>query len=175
MAAQIQTQTERQAPGIGTRPSAPASDARHVLFVLASFAALMGSIDSTIVAAAVPQLTTALNAPLAWVAWTLTVYQLSSPSCCRWRASCWRWGSLLPPGGSRAVGLLQAPWAGIWTGVSLLTSNLDEIYHQWTRAVHSTARPLSTRGGARTAKFADIDWDRFQLVEVPSDSPRART
>ncbi len=37
---------------------------------------LMGSIDSTIVAVGVPQLTTALNAPLAWVGWTLTVYQL---------------------------------------------------------------------------------------------------
>ena len=36
----------------------------------------MASIDSTIVAVAIPQLTTALNAPLAWVAWTLTAYQL---------------------------------------------------------------------------------------------------
>jgi EmrB/QacA subfamily drug resistance transporter len=36
----------------------------------------MASIDATIVAVAIPQLTTALGAPLAWVAWTLTAYQL---------------------------------------------------------------------------------------------------
>ena len=59
----------------------PAASARpglvhHLFFVLAACAVLMGSIDSTIVAVAIPQLTTAFNAPLSWVAWTLTVYQL---------------------------------------------------------------------------------------------------
>src|SRR5436305_12034406 len=49
---------------------------RHTFFVLAAFAVLMSSIDSTIVAVAIPQLTIALEAPLAWVAWTLTAYQL---------------------------------------------------------------------------------------------------
>src|SRR5262245_59210273 len=50
--------------------------ARHTFFVLGAAAVLMASIDSTIVAVAIPQLTTALSSPLAWVAWTLTAYQL---------------------------------------------------------------------------------------------------
>ena len=37
----------------------------------------MNSIDSTIVAVAVPQLTSALDAPLILVAWTITAYQLT--------------------------------------------------------------------------------------------------
>jgi len=52
------------------------SSARHLVFPLAALALLMASIDSTIVAVAIPQLTSALGAPLAWVAWTLTAYQL---------------------------------------------------------------------------------------------------
>jgi MFS family permease len=40
-------------------------------------AVLMNSIDSTIVALAVPQLTGALSAPLILVAWTITMYQLT--------------------------------------------------------------------------------------------------
>jgi EmrB/QacA subfamily drug resistance transporter len=50
---------------------------RHVFFVLAVAATLMNSIDTTIVAVAVPQLTTALGAPLILVAWTITAYQLT--------------------------------------------------------------------------------------------------
>ena len=49
---------------------------RHVFFALAGFAVLMGSIDTTIVAVAIPNLTTALDAPLILVGWTLTAYQL---------------------------------------------------------------------------------------------------
>jgi EmrB/QacA subfamily drug resistance transporter len=49
---------------------------RHLFFALAGFAVLMGSIDTTIVAVAIPHLTTALDAPLIWVGWTLTAYQL---------------------------------------------------------------------------------------------------
>ena len=49
---------------------------RHLFFALAGFAVLMGSIDTTIVAVAVPELTTALDAPLILVGWTLTAYQL---------------------------------------------------------------------------------------------------
>jgi MFS family permease len=37
----------------------------------------MNSIDSTFVAVAIPQLTTALNAPLILVAWTIAAYQLT--------------------------------------------------------------------------------------------------
>ena len=50
--------------------------ARYVFFALASLAVLMGSIDSTIVAVALPQLTDAFQAPLTWVIWTITGYQL---------------------------------------------------------------------------------------------------
>src|SRR5262249_10921319 len=50
---------------------------RHVFFVLAVSAVLMNSIDSTIVAVAVPQLTGALSAPLILVAWSITAYQLT--------------------------------------------------------------------------------------------------
>ena len=50
---------------------------RHIFFVLAVSAVLMNSIDSTIVAVAVPQLTGALDAPLILVAWTITAYQLT--------------------------------------------------------------------------------------------------
>lgn len=67
-------------PATPARGRAPAvartTFAHHIFFVLAALAVLMGSIDSTIVAVAIPQLTTAFSAPLAWVAWTLTVYQL---------------------------------------------------------------------------------------------------
>ena len=49
---------------------------RNVFFALAALAVLMASIDATIVAVAIPQLTAALNAPLTWVSWTLTGYQL---------------------------------------------------------------------------------------------------
>jgi EmrB/QacA subfamily drug resistance transporter len=58
-------------------PAAASAMTRHVFFFLAVTAVLMNSIDSTIVAVAVPQLTTALNAPLIWVAWTITAYQLT--------------------------------------------------------------------------------------------------
>src|SRR6185503_14958061 len=56
--------------------TARAAPTRHIFFLLAASALLMASIDSTIVAVAIPQLTTALSSPLAWVAWTLTAYQL---------------------------------------------------------------------------------------------------
>ena len=36
----------------------------------------MSSIDNTIVAVAVPQLTEAFDAPLVWIGWTITAYQL---------------------------------------------------------------------------------------------------
>jgi EmrB/QacA subfamily drug resistance transporter len=48
----------------------------YLFFVLASLAVLMSSIDNTIVAVAIPQLTTAFDAPLVWIGWTITAYQL---------------------------------------------------------------------------------------------------
>lgn len=56
------------------RRSPPSS--RYLFFLLSALAVLMAAIDSTIVAVALPQLTTALEAPLPWVGWTLTAYQL---------------------------------------------------------------------------------------------------
>jgi EmrB/QacA subfamily drug resistance transporter len=52
------------------------SPTRHIFFILAVSAVMMSSIDTTIVAVAVPQLTTALDAPLLYVGWTITAYQL---------------------------------------------------------------------------------------------------
>jgi DNA-binding transcriptional ArsR family regulator len=81
----------------------------------------------------------------------------------------WRWISLLPPGGSCAIGLVSAPSAGIWTGVSLLTSQLDEVYQRWTRlGVAFDSPPTVQAWDTRTAIFSDIDRNRYQLVEVPS-------
>lgn len=83
----------------------------------------------------------------------------------------WRWISLLPPGGSCAIGLVSAPSAGVWTGVSLLTSQLDEVYRRWTRrGVAFDSPPTMQVWDARTAIFSDIDRNRYQLVEVPSSS-----
>jgi len=48
----------------------------YVFFTLSSLAVLMSAIDSTIVAVAIPQLTSSFGAPLTWVGWTLTAYQL---------------------------------------------------------------------------------------------------
>jgi EmrB/QacA subfamily drug resistance transporter len=48
----------------------------HAFFLLSAAAVLMSSIDNTIVAVAIPELTRALGAPLSWISWTLTVYQL---------------------------------------------------------------------------------------------------
>jgi EmrB/QacA subfamily drug resistance transporter len=49
---------------------------RHVVFLLAALAVLMGSIDGTIMVVALPQLTESLHTSLSWVGWTLTGYQL---------------------------------------------------------------------------------------------------
>ena len=75
--AQITTQTS----GVVSAPIAPSAPTQtaafgHLLFVLAALAALMSSIDYTIVAVAIPQLVVSFDASLALVSWTLTSYQL---------------------------------------------------------------------------------------------------
>jgi EmrB/QacA subfamily drug resistance transporter len=50
--------------------------ARHLTFMLAALAVLMGSIDGTIMVVALPQLTDSLHTSLTWVGWTLTSYQI---------------------------------------------------------------------------------------------------
>ena len=57
-------------------PALPTLSSRHAFFALAALAVLMGSIDGTIVAVALPQLKVALDTPLSWIGWTLTSYQL---------------------------------------------------------------------------------------------------
>jgi MFS family permease len=48
----------------------------HAFFLLSAAAVLMSSIDNTIVAVAIPELERSFGAPLSWISWTLTVYQL---------------------------------------------------------------------------------------------------
>jgi catechol 2,3-dioxygenase-like lactoylglutathione lyase family enzyme len=80
----------------------------------------------------------------------------------------WRWVSLLPPGGSCAIGLVRARHAGIWTGISLLTSDIMALYQRWRRhGVAFDGPPARQAWGVRTALFADLDGNRLQLVEVP--------
>ena len=44
-----------------------------------------------------------------------------------------RWVSLLPAGGSCAIGMVRAQHTGIWTGISLLTDDITDLYDQWWR------------------------------------------
>ncbi|MDP2663501.1 MAG: MFS transporter, partial [Dehalococcoidia bacterium] len=52
------------------------SRVKWVFYILAGLGILMGSIDQTIVAVAIPSLTTSLDTSLNWVSWTITAYQL---------------------------------------------------------------------------------------------------
>jgi catechol 2,3-dioxygenase-like lactoylglutathione lyase family enzyme len=83
----------------------------------------------------------------------------------------WRWVSLLPPGGSCAIGLVRAQHTGIWTGISLLTDDITGLYERWRR--HDVAfegPPARQAWGARTVLFADLDGNRLQLVEIPGEN-----
>ncbi|MDO8690835.1 MAG: DHA2 family efflux MFS transporter permease subunit [Dehalococcoidia bacterium] len=57
-------------------PSKSPSRLKWVFYILAGLGILMGSIDQTIVAVAIPALTTSLDTSLNWVSWTITGYQL---------------------------------------------------------------------------------------------------
>src|SRR5262245_34809772 len=50
---------------------------RYVFFVLAALSLMIFSIDSTIVAVALPTMTADLHTNLVWIGWTLTAYQLT--------------------------------------------------------------------------------------------------
>lgn len=63
-------------PSAAPRATSQTAAAAQVLFALAALAALMSSIDYTIVAVAIPQFVVSFDASLALVSWTLTVYQL---------------------------------------------------------------------------------------------------
>ncbi|MFZ0215060.1 MAG: MFS transporter [Candidatus Dormiibacterota bacterium] len=58
------------------RPRPVTGSSRYVIFMLVSFAVLMGSIDGTIVATALPTMTRELHTTLTWSTWTLTIYSL---------------------------------------------------------------------------------------------------
>ena len=59
--------------------SIPALDRRWLFFALAGLTLLMFSIDSTIVAVALPTLIADLHTSLVWAGWTLTAYALTLP------------------------------------------------------------------------------------------------
>ncbi len=80
----------------------------------------------------------------------------------------WRWISVLPPGGSAALALIKAPAARVWTGISLLCDDIHERYQRWTKAgVTFHGAPTPQNWGATTTQFADIDGNRFELVQMP--------
>jgi EmrB/QacA subfamily drug resistance transporter len=73
------------APPPGSNGTLPASDAaeehvgrRWVIFAVVSMALLMGSIDQTIVATALPRLQHDLHTTVNWSGWTITAYQLGA-------------------------------------------------------------------------------------------------
>lgn len=60
----------------GSNSAPPRS--RNAVFAATSVALLMGSIDTTIVATALPSLTANLHTSVGWSAWTISAYQLGS-------------------------------------------------------------------------------------------------
>jgi DNA-binding transcriptional ArsR family regulator len=86
----------------------------------------------------------------------------------------WRWISMLPPGGSCALALAESAQGGVWTGISLLTDDLDTLYRQWRMLkVAFDGPPAPQEWGARTAVFADCDGNRLQVVEMPPGTARS--
>jgi EmrB/QacA subfamily drug resistance transporter len=57
-------------------PHRPAG--RKLVFAIVAMALMMGSIDQTIVATALPKLHTTLHAPINWAGWTITAYSLGT-------------------------------------------------------------------------------------------------
>jgi hypothetical protein len=49
--------------------------------------------------------------------------------------------SLLPAGGPCAIGMVRAQHTGIWTGISLLTDDITDLYDQWRREGVAFDRP----------------------------------
>src|SRR3984957_20640863 len=49
---------------------------RWLIFGIVATAMMMGSLDQTVVATALPTLHKVLHSPINWVGWTVTVYQL---------------------------------------------------------------------------------------------------
>lgn len=58
-------------------PDQNGSRAGYVFFALAGLGLLMASINTTVVAVAIPVLTKSLDSSLNWIGWTITVYQLT--------------------------------------------------------------------------------------------------
>lgn len=54
----------------------PVESSKWLVFAIVSIALFMSSLDSTIVATGLPTIHRALRAPIEWVSWTMTAYQL---------------------------------------------------------------------------------------------------
>lgn len=65
--------SERLGGGVGIEPSR-----RWLIFFICAMALFMSSVDSTIVATALPRIGDALHARLNWIGWTITIYSLGS-------------------------------------------------------------------------------------------------
>ena len=68
----------RQVPSVATSAAPAAAPSGPLLFGIVSLAFLMGSLDLTIVAVALPTIHKSLGASIAWVGWTITIYGLST-------------------------------------------------------------------------------------------------
>ncbi len=65
-----------QPVGVAARPPGAPGPSRHLIFAIVAVGLFMSSIDSTIVATALPAIHTSLHATINWAGWTLTVYSL---------------------------------------------------------------------------------------------------
>jgi EmrB/QacA subfamily drug resistance transporter len=66
----------RDAVGLEAPSTAKPGPSRHLVFWIVAVGLFMSSIDSTIVATALPNIHTSLRATINWAGWTLTVYNL---------------------------------------------------------------------------------------------------
>jgi DNA-binding transcriptional ArsR family regulator len=83
-----------------------------------------------------------------------------------------RWVSLAPPDGSCVLALVAAPdpapGRGIWTGVRLITDRIEETAARMiARGVSFNHPPRAQAWGGKSAGFADLDGNRFELVQLP--------
>jgi EmrB/QacA subfamily drug resistance transporter len=169
----------------------PTRTASYLFFALAGLAVLMSSIDNTIVAVAIPQLTEAFDAPLAWIGWTITAYQLVQlvmmPVAGRlsdtlgrkrvflWSIGLFTLGSLLC-GLAPSIGWLVASRAlqavgggGIMpSAVGIITDQFDEHRAQ-ARGLFSSIFPVGAIVGPSLGGFILHQWSWHELffVNVP--------
>src|SRR5689334_23219979 len=87
-----------------------------------------------------------------------------------------RWIVVMPPDGSAGLALVKFPEGsrafkktGGWTGITLLTENIDAKYEEWkghdVHFQHPPIIPPHGGGGARYVTFEDPDGNEFILLE----------